>query len=119
MLRIFHLPVYNITSVDANCGGSNNGSITVNVTNSNGYNLFYSINNGGTFQNSNVFSNLAPGNYNVVIRYQQDTFSCTTPAVSRTIGTPSTILGNATATQTPTCLTKVVGRLPFLESAEV
>tara|TARA_R110000868_G_scaffold136879_3_gene350095 strand:- start:318 stop:8756 length:8439 start_codon:yes stop_codon:yes gene_type:complete len=106
-------PIYNITSVDANCGGSNNGSITVNVTNSNGYNLFYSINNGGSFQNSNVFSNLAPGNYNVVIRYQQDTFSCTTPAVSRAIGTPSTILGNATATQTPSCLNESGGQITF------
>lgn len=106
-------PVYNISSIDANCGGSNNGSISVNVTNSNGYNLEYSINNGGTFQNSNVFSNLAPGNYNVVIRYQQDTFSCTTPAVSRTIGTPSTILGNANATQTPTCLNESGGQITF------
>jgi len=106
-------PVYNITTVDANCGGSNNGSITVNVTNSNGYNLVYSINNGGSFQNSNVFSNLAPGNYNVVLRYQQDTFSCTTPAVSRSIGTPSTILGNANATQTPSCINESGGQITF------
>ncbi|PXX28214.1 T9SS type B sorting domain-containing protein [Arenibacter sp. ARW7G5Y1] len=106
-------PVYNISSIDANCGGSNNGSITVNVTNSNGYNLEYSINNGGTFQNSNVFSNLAPGNYDIVIRYQQDTFSCTTPAVSRTIATPSTILGSANATQTPSCLNESGGQITF------
>ncbi|RTE53188.1 gliding motility-associated C-terminal domain-containing protein [Arenibacter aquaticus] len=106
-------PVYSVSSEDANCGGSNNGSITVDVSNSNGYNLEYSIDNGGSFQNSNVFSNLAPGNYNVVIRYQQDTFSCTTIAVSESIGTPSTILGNANATQTPSCLDENGGEITF------
>ena len=106
-------PVYNITPVDANCGGSDNGSITVNVTNSNGYNLEYSINNGTTFQNSNVFSNLAPGSYNVVVRYHQDTFTCTTPAIGRTIGTPSTINASAGPTQTPSCLNETGGEITF------
>lgn len=106
-------PIYTISSMDANCGGANNGSITVNVTNSNGYNLEYSINNGTTFQNSNVFSNLAPGPYNVVVRYQQDTFSCTTPAIGRSVGTPSTISGNAVATQSPSCLNEMGGQITF------
>lgn len=106
-------PVYNVVSQDANCGGANNGSITVNITNSQGYNLQYSINNGTTFQSSNVFSGLAPGSYNVVIRYQQDTFVCTTPATVQTIATPSTISGSAAATQAPTCANETGGQITF------
>lgn len=106
-------PVYNVVSQDANCGGANNGSITVNITNSNGYNLQFSNNNGATYQGSNVFSNLAPGTYNVVIRYQQDTFVCTTAPVVRTINTPSTITGVATATLTPTCANEFGGQITF------
>ena len=106
-------PVYNIVSQDSNCGGANNGSVNVNVTNSQGYNLQYSINNGTTFQSSNVFSNLAPGSYNVVVRYQQDTFVCTTPGAVQTVGTPSTINGTATATQTPTCTNETGGQITF------
>ena len=96
-------PVFSINTQDANCGGSNNGSIAVNVSNGYGYNLDYSINNGSTYQNSNVFNNLAPGAYNVVIRYQQDAFVCTTPASIETVGTPSTISGTATANSVPAC----------------
>ncbi|WP_240938709.1 T9SS type B sorting domain-containing protein [Arenibacter sp. 6A1] len=106
-------PVYNITTEDANCGGANNGSITVNVTNSNGYNLEYSINNGTSFQNSNVFSNLSPGTFEIVVRYQQDTFSCNTPAISRSIGTPSTIVASANVTQSPSCLSQNGGQITF------
>ncbi|MEA1785050.1 T9SS type B sorting domain-containing protein [Arenibacter sp. GZD96] len=106
-------PVFNVVAQDANCGGANNGSITVNVTNSNGYNLQYSNNNGTSFQNSNVFSNLAPGTYNVVIQYQQDTFVCTTSAVVRTISTPSSITGTATATQNPSCANETGGQITF------
>ena len=106
-------PVYNLQTVDANCGGANNGSLTVDVTNSNGYNIEYSIDNGVTYQSSNVFSNLAPGSYNVILRYQQDTFVCTTNPVSGTIGTPSTITASASATQTPTCLDENGGEITF------
>lgn len=106
-------PVFNVVSQDANCGGANNGSITVNVTNSNGYVLEYSNNNGASYQSSNVFSNLAPGGYTVVIRYQQDTFICTTPPVAQTINTPSTITGTAAATQTPSCANEFGGQITF------
>ncbi|SHJ42056.1 gliding motility-associated C-terminal domain-containing protein [Arenibacter nanhaiticus] len=106
-------PVYNISSMDANCGGANNGSITVNVTNSNGYNLEYSINNGASFRNSNVFSNLAPATYDVVVRYQQDTFSCNTPAISRSIGAPSIITATASDTEIPSCANQNGGEITF------
>ena len=96
-------PVYGISVMDATCGGNNNGSITVNVTNGYGYNLEFSINNGATYQNSNVFNSLAPGSYDVMIRYQQDAFVCTTPASLQTVGTPSSIVGSATANSIPSC----------------
>lgn len=96
-------PVYTVSTQDANCGGNNNGRITFNVTNGFGYNLEYSINNGSSYQNSNVFNGLAPGSYNALIRYQQDAFVCTTTASLETIGTPSSISGTATANSVPSC----------------
>lgn len=96
-------PIFNITEEDANCGGANDGRFTINVTNGFGYEIQYSINNGATFQISNVFSNLAPGSYDVVLRYEQDSFSCTTTPQTATIGTPSTITATATTNSVPTC----------------
>ncbi|WP_349351702.1 SprB repeat-containing protein [Flagellimonas sp. MMG031] len=96
-------PVFSFTEEDANCGGANDGRITVNVTNGYGYEIQYSVNNGATFQISNTFSNLAPGNYDVVLRYEQDSFTCTTTPQAATIGTPSTITAIATPDAVPTC----------------
>ena len=39
-------PVFNFTEEDANCGGANDGRVTVNVTSGFGYEITYSINNG-------------------------------------------------------------------------
>ena len=110
-------PVFNVTSEDANCGGANNGRLTVNVTNSNGYALEYSANNGATFQNSNVFSSMAPGSYDVVVRYSQDTFICSTLAVTEAVGTPSTITSSAIATQYPNCANENGGEISFTAAA--
>ncbi len=96
-------PIFNITEEDANCGGANDGRITVNVTNGFGYEIEYSVNNGATYQISNVFSNLAPGSYDVVLRYQQDSFTCATTPQTVTVGTPSTITASATPDFQPTC----------------
>ncbi|NAS11422.1 T9SS type B sorting domain-containing protein [Poritiphilus flavus] len=104
-------PVYNIVAEDANCGGANDGRITVNVTNGFGYNLEFSIDNGTNFQGSNVFNGLAPGSYDVVVRYQQGAFSCTTPASNETIGTPSSISGTANPDSVPTCLNETGGQI--------
>ena len=58
-------PIFSFVEEDANCGGANDGRITVNVSSGFGYEIQYSVDNGSTFQISNVFSNLAPGNYDV------------------------------------------------------
>ncbi|AWX43290.1 hypothetical protein HME9304_00278 [Flagellimonas maritima] len=104
-------PIFSITEEDADCGGSNNGRITVNVTNGFGYEIEYSNNNGATYQVSNVFSNLAPGNYDIVLRYEQDSFTCTTAPVIGTVGTPSNINATAAADSAPTCTDENGGQI--------
>jgi len=54
------------------CPTANNGSITLTASGSNGF--MYSKDGGTTFQASNVFSNLAAGNYPVVVK---DVNGCT------------------------------------------
>ena len=103
-------PTYTITPDDGNCGGVNDGIITINVANTNGYSLSYSINGGSTFQVSNVFSGLAPNTYNIVIRYAQGSFSCT--IIDTAIIAPiSTISGTATADSVPTCVSENGGQI--------
>ncbi|MEP5617012.1 MAG: SprB repeat-containing protein, partial [Flavobacteriaceae bacterium] len=104
-------PTFNITEEDANCGGSNNGRITVNVTNGFGYEITYSNDNGATYQTSNVFSNLAPGTYDIVLQYEQDSFACTTTPVVGTIGTPSNITATATPDSEPSCADENGGQI--------
>lgn len=104
-------PTFTLTEEDANCGGSNNGRITVNITNGFGYEIEYSNDNGTTYQTSNVFSNLAPGNYDIVLRYEQDSFSCTTTPVVGSISTPSNITATATPDSVPTCLNENGGQI--------
>ncbi|UII75311.1 T9SS type B sorting domain-containing protein [Flagellimonas sp. HMM57] len=104
-------PIFNLTEEDANCGGANNGRITVNVTNGFGYEIEYSNDNGATFQTSNVFSNLAPGSYDIVLRYEQDSFTCDTTPITGTIGTPSSIAATATPDSVPTCLNENGGQI--------
>ena len=58
--------IVNINSQNPdNCPLLTNGSITINAT---GANIEYSIDNGNTYQSSNVFSNLMAGTYNIIIR---------------------------------------------------
>lgn len=65
------------------CGTpANNGSITATATGSTGFT--YSINNGVTFQASNVFNNLAAGNYTVIARNSN---GCTGTSATISVGT--------------------------------
>ncbi|MBO9582939.1 MAG: T9SS type B sorting domain-containing protein [Flavobacterium sp.] len=84
-------PVYTVTAADINCSGSTS-QINVNVTNTNGYTLEYSIDNGATFSNSPVFPNVAAGSYNVVVRYTMSGVTCTDPATPITITQPANAL---------------------------
>ncbi|MBK7855798.1 MAG: SprB repeat-containing protein [Bacteroidetes bacterium] len=64
-------------SVNVDCNGANNGSITVNA-NGGTAPLQYSIDNGATYQAGNAFNNLAPANYSIVV---QDANGCTATSV--------------------------------------
>jgi hypothetical protein len=55
-----------IDVVNSTTDESANGSITINATGSG--DLEYSINNGATYQSSNLFENLTPGSYNVKVK---------------------------------------------------
>lgn len=64
-------PAIIITSVDTPtydiCAGKNQGAITINASGGTG-SLDYSIDNDATYQSSNTYTNLAPGDYNVYVR---------------------------------------------------
>ncbi|MBT1697830.1 gliding motility-associated C-terminal domain-containing protein [Fulvivirgaceae bacterium PWU4] len=60
------LPV--IAKVDASCNGQTNGSITVTGVTGGLAPYTYSKDNGATFQGGNVFTNLASGNYAIIVR---------------------------------------------------
>ncbi len=62
------------------CGNNNGGSISIAASGGIG-NYTYSINNGQSFQSSNVFSNLGTGTYQVIAKAG----TCATPAQTVTI----------------------------------
>ena len=83
---------------DANCNGANNGSITINANGGTGT-LQYSIDNGVTYQSGNVFSNLSPGSYNIVV---QDANGCTTTTTAN-ITEPTAVVISGTPVTDANC----------------
>ena len=72
-------PSFSISTTDITCStNSNSGSITINVSTNNGFTLDYSIDGGLTFSNSNTFSGLTEGDYDVVIQYSTGSTICET-----------------------------------------
>ncbi|MBZ4044771.1 beta strand repeat-containing protein, partial [Flavobacterium hibisci] len=62
-------PTYTVSHTNSNCY-EDPAEIRINLTSpTTGYTMGYSINNGATYQTSPVFSNLQPGNYNVIVKY--------------------------------------------------
>lgn len=85
------------------CNGSDDGSITVTVTDTQGYSISYSKDDGTTFQTSNVFSNLAIGDYDVVIRKQKAGGICDLPPVTQTIAQSPAFVATASVPQQIDC----------------
>ncbi|MEL6917909.1 MAG: hypothetical protein AAFO99_09270 [Bacteroidota bacterium] len=61
---------YTLDHSNISCNGTDDGMITVNVTDSQGYSITYSK-DGTTFQTSNTFSNLSVGDYTIVLRKEK------------------------------------------------
>ncbi|HEX8018112.1 MAG TPA: chromophore lyase, partial [Flavobacterium sp.] len=63
-------PTYDVIApTSINCYGDP-AEIRINLTSpTTGYTMGYSINNGGTYQTSPIFTNLTPGTYNVKVKY--------------------------------------------------
>lgn len=60
---------YSVTINNNNCGSSQNCTGSIIITTQGGSSpYFYSINNGFTFQTSNFFNNVCPGNYTIVVQ---------------------------------------------------
>ncbi len=94
-------PTLTEVHTDVSCIGGADGSIV--VTASNGVPPYrYSIDNGGTFQASNVFTglNVAGGPYNVVVR---DAKNCDSAATIVAITEPTDVTGTPALTQGLTC----------------
>lgn len=97
-------PVYTVSSTNILCNGANNGTITFNVTNANGSTLQYSINNGTTWSNSNVFTGLTAGTYTAVVQYTTGTAVCTTTPQTITITNPNPLTISAVLNPQITCI---------------
>ncbi len=97
-------PVVNAPSVTQPTGCSSpTGTITVNA--SAGGALEYSINNGTTYQLSNIFNSLAPGSYNIRVRLQAEP-ACNTAYANNPVviqNAPSAPLVQAPLITQPTC----------------
>jgi len=89
--------ISNVAAIDITCNGANNGSIIITANGGTGV-LQYSINNGTTYQAANVFNNVSPGNYAVVV---QDVNGCTVTSIA-VIAEPALLLMNSNTT-TSTC----------------
>ena len=98
-------PEFTIATTDILCTGSNNGTITINVSAANGNSLQYSIDGGATFFNSPVFTGLSDGDYDVVVRYTRGSSVCITDPQTVTITASAAIEGTVTLTTPYTCTT--------------
>lgn len=91
--------INSVTPTQPTCFGGNTGSITINATGGQAP-LIYSIDNGATFQNSNVFTGLAAGTYNVVV---QDNFGCSQPAGTPVVVSQPTAVAHTTTFTDASC----------------
>ncbi len=91
------------THTNVTCNGFNNGTITVQTGPTNGYNVSFSIDNGTTFQSSNVFNNLAPGTYTILVQFTKGNRLCEY-TINVTITEPTPLIGQSELVQQLTCV---------------
>ncbi|MEJ1221469.1 T9SS type B sorting domain-containing protein [Sediminicola sp. 1XM1-17] len=93
---------YNITHTDETCFNANDGSISVDLINSNGFTVEYSL-DGITFTSQKNYYNLAPGDYTLYVRLKKGNNGCDYD-YPITINPATEITATATLTQNYTCL---------------
>jgi hypothetical protein len=69
------MPTFTYTKTDITCFNASNGTITVNASGGSGT-YEYSKDGGSTWQSSNQFTGLGPGNYPIVVK---DSYGCVQP----------------------------------------
>jgi guanyl-specific ribonuclease Sa len=92
-----------IAKTDASCKGDRNGSITVNATGGQAP-YFYSFDNGVTYVSSNVFTGLAIGTYNIIVK---DANNCTSSMIA-TIVEPALLSMTAAITKPLDCINNAI-----------
>ncbi|QXP79359.1 MULTISPECIES: T9SS type B sorting domain-containing protein [Winogradskyella] len=102
-------PEFTISTIDITCVDSSNaGILTINVSNSNGNSIMYSIDGGLTYVSSNVFYGLTAGDYDVQLQYTLGSEICETDPQTTTINSASTIVGTVELTTPLTCTSEGV-----------
>ncbi len=92
-------PEFMVTVSNIDCSDDGNvGVITFDVTATNGSTLEYSIDNGMSYSDSPIFTNLVPGIYQTLIRYTFGPSTCMTLGEEVTITIPDAITGTIDAT---------------------
>jgi large repetitive protein len=93
-------PAFTFVQTNVSCHGSSDGTVVVSA--SNGIAPYqYSIDNGVSFQSSNVFTGLNPaGTYWLIVK---DNKSCDSSPTAVTITEPTTVTGTAVLTQGLSC----------------
>src|SRR6056300_1709149 len=103
------ISVSSISSTNVTCNGASDGTITITATG--GGTLKYSIDNGSTYQSSNVFSALAPGSYTVVVSDNNNCNATYTPSQSVTITQPGILTLGSMVPTDPSCLSASDGKI--------
>lgn len=93
---------YNINSTNETCFGANDGSITIDVINNNGFTIEYSL-DGITFTSQSNYYNLAPGDYTYYVRLKKGKNGCDY-FYPITIEPAEEITANVVLSQNYTCL---------------
>lgn len=105
-------PVFTVEQTNILCYGDASGAIYFNVSNSNGYTLTYSIDNGATYSDNPSFSNLTAGTYNTIVKYSLAGTDCFTTAQTITITQPAAaVTATASITELAGCGTAGEGKI--------
>lgn len=98
-------PDFTVVATNITCAEAGDvGAINFTTNNANGNTIRYSIDNGTTFSNSNVFTGLAAGTYQTLIEYSFGSEVCATTPEIVTITTVDEVVGTTNLTTPFSCI---------------